>query len=237
MHIVLIGHGRMGQAIHELAKIRGHHISVIEAGDSLDEQTFQNGKPDVAIEFTLPESAPSNLRACFELGIPVVCGTTGWLSKRQETEAYCRQYSGTFFYASNFSIGVNLFFRLNGYLARLMEGRSSEYQASIHEIHHTGKKDAPSGTAITLAEGILQNNHDYSVWSGDDTKAGSLPVTSERQDPFPGTHIIRYKGASDEIVITHAAHSRLGFAAGALAVAEWLPGKKGVLGMEDFLPF
>lgn len=237
MHVLLIGYGRMGQTIHELARPRHHRISIIEAGDRLDGNAFSDGKPDVAIEFTVPESAPGNLRACFELGIPVVCGTTGWLSQREAIEADCLRLDGTFFYASNFSIGVNMFFRLNEFLARIMEGRASEYRASVHEIHHTGKKDAPSGTAITLAEGILRNNHDYTSWSATAEHLSILPVTSDRKDPFPGTHKIRYSGQTDEIEIRHEAHSRQGFAAGALAVAEWLPGKKGILGMSDFLPF
>ena len=237
MHIALIGYGRMGQAIHELARQRQHHITIIEVGDELNLNRFTEGRPDVAIEFTVPESAPGNLRTCFDLGIPVVCGTTGWLEHRADIESYCLKQSGTFFYASNFSIGVNMFFRLNEFLARLMNGRSGEYQASVHEIHHTGKKDAPSGTAITLAEGILGHNHDYSNWGTQPGQDQVLPVTSERLDPFPGTHIIRYSGPTDEIVISHAAHSRQGFAAGALAVAEWLPGNKGILGMRDFLPF
>ena len=234
MKIALIGYGKMGKAIEGLARERGHTLLIYDLGSDLT--TLKRDSPDVAIEFTHPESAAENIRACIQAGIPVVSGTTGWLKEKPTIETYCREQGGSFFYASNFSLGVNLFFRLNQYLATLMS-RQSGYQASITEIHHTQKKDAPSGTAITLAEAILKNIPNYSGWALDSTDPKTLSIHSERKDPYPGTHTITYSGKIDEISITHHAHSREGFAAGALAVAEWLPGKKGVLSMEDFLSF
>ena len=234
MLIAIIGHGRMGKAIGDLAIARGHSLVVIGRNDDV-RSVLTATAPQVAIEFTSPGSAPRNLMACLDLGIPVVCGTTGWLEHRPEIEVRCKEKGSTMFYASNFSLGVNLFFRLNEQLARLMEGRY-QYRPAIHEIHHTGKKDSPSGTAITLAEGILSHRSDLSGWSTDDQAAGTLPVTSERIDPYPGHHVVSWTSRIDDIQIIHHAHSREGFAAGALAVAEWLPGRKGILGMDDFLP-
>lgn len=231
MKIALIGYGKMGKAIESLATPRGHELVKIDVGDSLEMLTTL--KPDVAIEFTTPEAAPNNIQFCLTHGIPVVCGTTGWLSALEQVKSLCLQNQGTFFYSSNYSLGVNLFFKLNEYLARLMESR--DYGVSIHEIHHTQKKDSPSGTAISLAEGILKNNSDWKSWSQQSGTTGSIQITSERKDPFPGTHEITYLGKSDEICIRHTANSREGFASGALAVAEWLPGKRGILGMDDFL--
>ena len=234
MKIALIGYGKMGKAIEVLARENGHTLLIYDLGSNL--ANLKTEAPDVAIEFTNPEAAAENIRACIQAGIPVVSGTTGWLDEKPQVEAFCLEHEGSFFYASNFSLGVNLFFRLNEYLANLMS-RQSGYQVSITEIHHTQKKDAPSGTAITLAETILNSNPDYSGWSMDSKDPKMLSIHSERKDPFPGTHIIRYSGKVDEISITHHAHSREGFAAGALAVAEWLPGRKGVLTMRDFLSF
>jgi len=231
MKIALIGYGKMGKAIAALAVERGHELITIDVGDSIDMLADQ--KPDVAIEFTTPEAAPNNIRWGLTHGIPVVCGTTGWLSELEQIKSLCLQSGGCFFYASNYSLGVNLFFKLNAHLAKLMAGKG--YDVSIHEIHHTQKKDAPSGTAITLAEGIIKNNPAFTSWSQDGKQPGSIQITSERKDPYPGTHEISYAGKVDEIRIEHTAHSREGFASGALAVAEWLPGKQGILGMDDFL--
>ncbi len=234
MHIAIIGHGRMGKAIGDLAMARGHRLTLIGRSDDI-RSTLAADRPDVAIEFTQPEAAPQNLIACLESGIPVVCGTTGWQEHRPAIEALCHERKGSLFHASNFSLGVNLFFRLNEHLARMMADRP-EYRPSIHEIHHTGKKDAPSGTAITLAEGIITHRPGLSGWSHGDEQNGTIPITSARIDPYPGHHAVRWSCRIDDIEIIHQAHSREGFAAGALAVAEWLPGRQGVLGMNDFLP-
>jgi len=234
MKIALIGYGKMGKMIEGLAKARNHSIVVVDLNDDIN--TLSAEKPDVAIEFTIPEAAPDNVGACLRMGIPVVSGTTGWLDRKPALDELCRQKNGAFFYASNYSLGVNLFFRLNAFLARTMSGRP-EYQADIHEIHHTQKKDSPSGTAITLAEELIANNPDYSSWSMTTHGTGIIPISAERIDPYPGTHRVRYCSRIDDLEITHTAHSREGFAAGALAVAEWMPGRKGVLGMSDFLPF
>lgn len=234
MKIALIGYGKMGKMIEELAKARNHTIVVVDLNDDINILSAE--KPDVAIEFTTPEAAPDNISACLRMGIPVVSGTTGWLDRKPALDELCRQNNGAFFYASNYSLGVNIFFRLNAFLARTMSGRP-EYQADIHEIHHTQKKDSPSGTAITLAEELIANNPDYSSWSMTTRGTGIIPISAERIDPYPGTHRVRYRSRIDDLEITHTAHSREGFAAGALAVAEWMPGRKGVLGMSDFLPF
>lgn len=231
MKIALIGFGKMGKAIAGLAETRGHELIKIDVGDSIN--SLDHHKPDVAIEFTTPDAAPENIRFCLSHDIPVVCGTTGWLIEMEGIKNLCLKHQGSFFYASNYSLGVNLFFKLNNYLAKMMEGKG--YQVAIHEIHHTQKKDAPSGTAISLAEGILKNNTDWNAWSQNPDQPTSIRITSERKDPYPGTHEITYSGKTDQIRIEHIAHSREGFAAGALAVAEWLPGKKGNLSMDDFL--
>jgi 4-hydroxy-tetrahydrodipicolinate reductase len=192
---------------------------------------------DVAIEFSQPDTVVNNLKYCFEKKIPVVCGTTGWLERKNEIEALCKQKQSAFFYASNYSLGVNLFFKLNEYLARLMNGRN-EYEASVDETHHTQKKDAPSGTAITIAEGIIKNYPVKKSWALSKTQnADELLVRSFRIDPVPGTHTVRYQSTVDELLIQHTAHSRLGFALGAVMVGEWLKGKTGVFSMDDFLKF
>jgi 4-hydroxy-tetrahydrodipicolinate reductase len=191
----------------------------------------------VAIEFTQPESAIKNIQFCFDRQIPVVCGTTGWLSQKIEIEAACRQKQGGFFYASNYSLGVNLFFRLNTLLATLMKPYPT-YKVRIDETHHTQKKDAPSGTAITLAEGIISNQPLIKDWHlGETTDGASLVISSHRIDPAPGTHTVKYQSTVDDIEITHTAHSREGFAQGAVLVAEWMAGRKGVYSMDDFLNF
>ena len=235
MNILLLGYGKMGKAIEEIAVGRGHSIAGRIDNEKERESIVLNGKPDVAIEFSMPESAIDNLKFCFDKSIPVVCGTTGWLNHRQEIDAYCLKRTGTFFYASNYSLGVNIFFKVNEYLAGLMNGHP-EYQITLDETHHTQKKDAPSGTAITLAQGIIKNLSHVKEWADPAApKPDAMTIHSFRIDPAPGTHTVKYKSAIDDIEITHTAHSRQGFALGAVMVAEWLKDKKGTLGMNDFL--
>jgi len=234
MRIAIIGYGKMGKAIEAIARDKGHDIIILNGTEAPD--FLQKNTADVAVEFTEPESAAENIKRCITAGIPVVCGTTGWLAEKNSIEEFCKTHHGSFFYASNFSLGVNLFFRLNTILARMM-ARNEHYNPSISEIHHTQKKDAPSGTAITLAEGIISNTPKLTGWASGTAQPGILPVFSERIDPFPGKHTVRYSCDEDEISITHEAFSRKGFAAGAVAVAEWLPGRTGVFGMDDFLKF
>lgn len=233
MKVLLIGYGKMGKTIESIARKRGHEIvGKMDVGDTLIDM-YQSA--DVAIEFTQPEAVVANLKACIDKGIPVVCGTTGWLQKRHEVEEYCRVKNGTLFYSSNYSLGVNIFFKINEYLARIMD-RYPDYSVAIDETHHTEKKDAPSGTAITLAEGIINNLKRKKEWaSGATKKTGTLVINSFRVDPAPGTHVVRYQSAIDDLEITHTAHSREGFALGAVLVAEWLAGKKGIYTMDDFL--
>ncbi|MBC6368737.1 4-hydroxy-tetrahydrodipicolinate reductase [Algoriphagus sp. AK58] len=240
MNILILGYGKMGKIISEIAESRGHTIAAKINIDNREElSTLDPTKIDVAIEFSQPEAALDNIKWALERNIPIVSGTTGWLSKKPEINRLTLEKKGAFFYASNFSIGVNIFFKVNEFLAKLMN-ETSGYTASMEEIHHTEKKDAPSGTAITLAQGILKNNKQLKEWHLVGEGQGSeqsLPITAKRIDPAPGTHIIRYSSPIDEIEITHTAHSRQGFALGAVMVAEWIPGKKGVLSMDDFLSF
>jgi 4-hydroxy-tetrahydrodipicolinate reductase len=234
MQILLIGYGKMGKIIESIALQRNHTI----AGkiDPVSGLSFDFRAPvDVAIEFTQPASAAANIRMCIDRKIPVLSGTTGWTGDKRDVDEYCMKNAGTFFYASNYSLGVNIFFKLNEKLARMMAPHTG-YNVSIDETHHTQKKDAPSGTAITLAEGVLKNLDRKKHWTkGGDANPEDLVIRSFREDPAPGTHVVKYESAVDDIEIKHTAHSREGFARGALAVAEWLPGKKGVLGMDDFL--
>ena len=235
MKILLIGYGKMGKAIEAIAISRNHTIE--GKVDTREELNQFKGNPDVAIEFSQPDAVVENLRYCFDRKIPVACGTTGWLDKKIELEKECVQKGGSFFYASNYSLGVNVFFKLNEYLAKLMNGRS-DYSISIDETHHTQKKDAPSGTAITLAEGIIKNNPTKKSWKlEDESTPQNIAIKSFRIDPVPGTHVIRYQSMVDDIEIKHTAHSRQGFALGAVLVAEWLVGKKGLYSMDDFLQF
>lgn len=224
MKILLVGYGKMGKAIEKIAIERGHTI----AGrvDVSSNDTIAPGA-DVAIEFTQPGAAVDNITKCLAAGIPVVCGTTGWLEKLDDVKSVVKKNDGAFFYASNYSLGVNIFFKVNEYLAKLMSGQEA-YTVSIDETHHTQKKDAPSGTAITTAEGIIKNSS---------RTQEQVPIQSFRIDPAPGTHAVKYTSAIDDIELTHTAHSREGFALGAVLVAEWIKGKKGVLTMSDFLPF
>lgn len=238
MNIALIGYGKMGQTIEKIAVSRGHEIVArINSSNPLKDSDLSLA--DVAIEFTRPELAPFHIRHCAEIGLPVVVGTTAWLEELPELTEYIQQNDASMLHASNFSIGVNIFFEINKKLAQLMSGRV-DYKASIEEIHHLQKLDAPSGTAITLANGILENNSDYLSWvlgegQAPHTNDGQLGVTAIREPNVPGTHIISYTSEIDTIKISHEAHSRDGFALGAVIAAEWLHGKKGVYTISDVL--
>lgn len=236
MKIALIGYGKMGKTIEQLAPARGHKVVLKIDVDNRDQLTAGRlAGADVAIEFTRPESAFGNIVAALEAGIPVVSGTTGWLDRLEEIKTICAREKGAFFYASNFSIGVNIFFALNRYLARMME-QQPQYDIELEEIHHTQKLDAPSGTAITLAQGILDEISRKKFWVNErDSNPKALSIISKRIDPAPGTHEINYHSEIDSITIRHTAHSREGFATGALLAAEWIAGKQGVFGMNDML--
>jgi 4-hydroxy-tetrahydrodipicolinate reductase len=236
MKIALIGYGKMGQAIESIAMERGHEIVLkIDINNAGDLNKENIAKADVAIEFTGPHSAFNNVMKCMELEIPLVCGSTGWLDKWPEAKKYCEHQNGTLVYASNYSIGVNLFFELNTRLAKLMNNYP-QFNVSMEEIHHTQKKDAPSGTAITLAEQVLQNNHQKKSWVNHiSDNPEELEIISERMDPAPGTHKIKYASAVDDIEIIHTAHNRIGFAGGAVLAAEFAIHKKGIFGMKEVL--
>ncbi|WP_064196970.1 MULTISPECIES: 4-hydroxy-tetrahydrodipicolinate reductase [Emticicia] len=237
MRIALLGYGKMGKVIEQIALQRGHEISVkIDVTNRAEMLTINHENTDVAIEFSSPESAYGNLKYCMEFGIPTVCGTTGWLQHKSEIERLCIENKAAFFYASNYSIGVNLFFELNKTLARLMNPYMSEYKVSSNEIHHTEKKDAPSGTAITLAEGIIEEMSGKDSWVNNQiANENEVPIWSSREGKVPGTHTIKYISDVDQIEITHIANSRQGFALGAVVAAEWLNGKEGVYSMTDLL--
>ncbi len=231
MKIALLGYGRMGKAIEQIAIERGH---TIVAKIDKNENQGNLSEADVAINFSVPDAAVANIKAAMEKQIPVVCGTTGWLEHLKEVEDYCTQNKSAFIYASNFSVGVNLFFKLNTILAKLMHPHKS-YTPQMKEIHHIHKLDAPSGTAITLAEGVFEESK-YTDWSIDETKGDTiLPITVERTEEVPGTHSIEYKSVVDSISIQHEAHSRQGFALGAVIASEWIQDKKGIFTMNDVL--
>lgn len=236
MKIALIGYGKMGKEIEKIAKSRNHEIGLIIDINNPHDLTIENLKKcDVAIEFTIPNSAVNNYILCFEAGIPVVSGTTGWLEKSAEVESKCKTLNGTFFYSSNFSPGVNLFFELNRKLAELMNNWP-EYDAEMTEVHHIHKLDAPSGTAISLAEDMIQKLQHKTGWVNDKTPAkNEINIKSERQGEVPGTHTIKYESDIDYIEITHCAKSRIGLATGAVLAAEYSIGKKGLLTMKDLL--
>jgi 4-hydroxy-tetrahydrodipicolinate reductase len=242
VNILLLGYGKMGKTIEQIALERGHQIAGrIDADNHADLTNLESGAVDVVIEFSSPESAAENITYCLERGWPVVCGTTGWLSHRADIEALCERKKGAFFYASNYSIGVNLFFRLNKVLARFMRNYPS-YHVSMTEIHHTEKRDAPSGTAITLAEGVFEHLPTKRRWVSNEAGHEPSPVGEDaieieslREGTVPGTHTVRYDSDVDQIEITHTAHNRQGFALGAVVAAEWLIGREGIFGMEDLL--
>ena len=231
MKIALLGYGRMGKAIEIVAVERGHDVV---AKIDQDETYGNLSEADVAINFSVPDAAAENIKTALKINIPVVCGTTGWLDQLNEIEDFCKAKNSAFVYASNFSVGVNLFFKLNEVLAKLMSSHKS-YEASIKEVHHIHKLDAPSGTAITLAEGIIDQS-DYTQWSiHKDTIENILPIEVDRTGEVPGTHTIKYESSIDSITIEHEAHSRKGFALGAVIAAEWIQDKKGVFSMNDVL--
>ena len=227
MKIALLGYGRMGQTIEKIAIDRGHTIVAKIDKDNPDEAY----EADVAINFSIPTAAYENITSAIHKKIPIVCGTTGWLDQLDEVESLCQQNEGAFLYASNFSLGVNLFFELNAKLAEMMQ-KQPLYTASIEEIHHTQKLDKPSGTAITLAEGIPSAGN---VWHLIEDNGEGVPITSIRKDEVPGTHTVTHRSEIDEISITHTAHNRTGFALGAIIAAEWIQNKKGIFSMRDVL--
>jgi 4-hydroxy-tetrahydrodipicolinate reductase len=236
MKIALIGYGKMGQAIEIIAREKEHEIVlIIDLNNQTELNTTKLLQADVAIEFTNPDSAESNIKACLDAGIPVLSGSTGWTERLHEVKEYCLEKKGTFLYASNFSIGVNLFFELNRKLAVIMKNHD-EYDVKMEEIHHTQKKDAPSGTAITLAEDIIHQISSKKKWVNEpsDNKK-ELSIISNRVDPAPGTHKIIYTSSVDDIEIVHTAHNRTGFASGAVMAAEFIHNKKGIYTMQDVL--
>lgn len=236
MKIALIGYGKMGHMIEEIAMQRGHEIVLRIHIDNVEEFTKENvGKADVAIEFTGPDSAFNNVNSCLDFGVPVVSGSTGWNEQLNEAKTYASEKKGAFLHASNFSVGVNIFFQVNKLLARLMASQPA-YEVTLKEIHHTQKKDAPSGTAVTLAEQVLANIGRKKTWVNEPTSNNEeLSIISERIDPAPGTHYVKYSSEIDDIEIIHTAHSRQGFALGAVLAAEFLAGKTGVFSMDDVL--
>ena len=230
MKIALFGYGKMGKMVAEKALQQGHSITIkVDANTT----TPDISKADVAIDFSVPAAALKNISLCLERGIPVVSGTTGWLADYEKAVALCNEKNGAFIYASNFSLGVNLFFQLNLYLAKLMTN-FTPYKASIEEIHHTQKLDAPSGTAITLAETIVENTS-KTTWKHGEAGENEVAVTAKRIPGVPGTHKVIYNRTNDTIAIKHTAHNRQDFALGAIIAAEWIIGKKGVYTMKDVL--
>lgn len=237
MKIALIGYGKMGKQIEQIALSRGHSIvSIIDESNVVDFDSPAFKSADVAIEFTTPTSALRNYQKCFQAGVPVVAGTTGWLEHLSEVKKACEE-GQTFFYASNYSLGVNIFFALNKYLAKIMN-QFPDYTVSMEEVHHVHKLDAPSGTAITLAEGIIENVDRKTDWHLEmETKSSDLAIHCIREGEVPGIHEIFYESDADIISIKHDAKSRKGFALGAVLAAEFTCGKKGFLGMNDMLKF
>lgn len=236
MNIALIGYGKMGKEIEKIALSRGHSIVLKVDKDNADTYTLDElKKADAVIEFSVPHSAVDNIYKCFSAGVPVIVGTTGWLDKLAEVKEKCANSNQALFYASNYSIGVNLFFKLNEYLAKLMN-TYPDYNVTMEEVHHVHKLDAPSGTAITLANQVIEQISDKNKWVNElTTNKNELGIVSKRIDEVPGTHTITYSSEVDDISITHLAHNRKGFALGAVIAAEWIVGKKGVFGMNDML--
>lgn len=231
MNIALLGYGKMGKVIEGIALERGHQIVLKSSSNTT---TLDLSNVDIAIDFSIPDVAVNNISACLHQNTPVISGTTGWLDKYSDMVDLCKKLNGAFIYSSNFSVGVNVFFELNKHLAKMMR-QLKQYNVSIEEIHHTQKLDAPSGTAITLAEGIIENS-DNTSWKLDaSTENNQIPIIAKRIEGVPGTHHISYSSAIDTIEIKHTAHNRNGFALGAVVAAEWLISKKGVYSMKDVL--
>ena len=231
MNIALLGYGKMGKTIEQIAIKRGHNI-VLKIGKN--DTNYDITKADIAIDFSLPNVAFNNISNCLNNGVPVVSGTTGWLDNYNEAVALCQEKKGGFIYASNFSLGVNIFFELNKTLAKMMSSLK-QYNVSMEEIHHTQKLDAPSGTAISLANDIISNNKKYTNWKLNEHDDTTIPVIAKRIEDVPGTHSIDYKSEVDTIHIEHVAHNRQGFSLGAVIAAEWLIGKTGIFTMNDVL--
>ena len=230
MKIALLGYGRMGKEIEKIALSRGHEIVIKKDVDDVIDITLA----DVAIDFSVPSSAYNNITNCINNNVPVISGTTGWLDKYEDAVALCKEKKSAFIYASNFSLGVNIFFELNKQLAKMMSSLE-DYNISMEEIHHTKKLDAPSGTAITLAEGIIENSSKNNWELDEKTSEENIPIVAKRIPEVPGTHTVWYDSEVDSIEIKHTAHSRKGFALGAVVAAEWIVGKQGVFSMKDVL--
>ncbi len=230
MKIALFGYGKMGKMIEKIALERGH---TIVAKIEVDTLNVNFSDMDVAIDFSMPKAAFDNISNCIKNRVPVVSGTTGWLDQYEKAVSLCNEEKGAFIYASNFSLGVNVFFELNAYLSRMMQNLK-QYQISMEEIHHTQKLDAPSGTAITLAEDIIANSS-YKQWKLSEKEKDAITITSKREGNIPGTHVVNYTSQVDSIEIKHTAHNRKGFALGAVIAAEWLYKKEGVYSMKDVL--
>ena len=230
MKIALLGYGKMGKEIEKIALERGHVI-VLKKTDATDFSDLENA--DVAIDFSIPTAAVENISNCLQKNIPVISGTTGWLENYQDMVTLCQEKNGAFLYGSNFSVGVNLFFELNSYLAKLM-AQVNGYNVTMEEIHHTQKLDAPSGTSISLSEGIFSETN-YTNWTLNNAQENEILIDAKRIAEVPGTHSIFYKSSVDEIEIKHTAFNRQGFALGAVVAAEWIVGKKGVFSMKDVL--
>ncbi|WP_218599544.1 4-hydroxy-tetrahydrodipicolinate reductase [Polaribacter sp. NJDZ03] len=230
MKIALLGYGRMGKEIEKIALSRGHEIVIKKDVDDVIDITLA----DVAIDFSVPTSAYNNISDCINNNVPVISGTTGWLDKYNDAVALCKEKNSAFIYASNFSLGVNIFFELNKQLAKMMSSLE-DYNISMEEIHHTKKLDAPSGTAITLAEGIIENSSKNNWELDEKTSEENIPIVAKRIPEVPGTHTVWYDSEVDSIEIKHTAHSRKGFALGAVVAAEWIVGKQGVFSMKDVL--
>ena len=231
MNIALLGYGKMGKTIEQIAIKRGHNI--VLAIDK-DDNDYDITKADVAIDFSIPTVAFNNISNCINNNVPVISGTTGWLEKYDDAVHLCKEKKGAFIYASNYSLGVNIFFELNKTLAKMMSALK-QYNVSMEEIHHTQKLDAPSGTAISLAKGVIENHDSYSQWKLDEQDENTIPIAAKRIEDVPGTHTVTYESEVDTINIEHIAHTRQGFALGAVIAAEWIAGKEGVFTMNDVL--
>ncbi|MGA1225732.1 MAG: 4-hydroxy-tetrahydrodipicolinate reductase [Tamlana sp.] len=231
MKIALLGYGKMGKTIEQIAIKRGHEIVLKIDKDDTD---YDITKADVAIDFSIPSVAFNNISKCLNNNVPVISGTTGWLEKYNDAVTLCKENNGAFIYASNYSLGVNIFFELNKTLAKMMSSLK-QYNVSMEEIHHTQKLDAPSGTAISLANDIISNNENFKDWKLNEHGESIIPITAKRIEDVPGTHTVTYESEVDTITIEHIAHNRQGFALGAVVAAEWIIGKTGVFTMKDVL--
>lgn len=231
MKIALLGYGKMGKTIEQIAIKRGHDVVLTV---DKDDNVYDITKADVAIDFSIPSVAFNNITNCINNNVPVISGTTGWLERYDEAVALCKEKNGAFIYASNYSLGVNIFFELNKTLAKMMS-TLKQYHVSMEEIHHTQKLDAPSGTAISLANDIISQHQNYNDWKLDEGNETTIPIVAKRIEDVPGTHTVDYKSEVDTITIEHIAHTRQGFALGAVVAAEWIADKKGVFTMNDVL--